>query len=111
VTVTDDQVAALRAYLSARSDVAATDAERQFITLSRTGRLDAVGTLVCGAFAAAARRRFRPTWTSPEIVRFVAGFRSSEPARSSSCSPRSPSPSTHTNLIRCCPRAVRWRTR
>lgn len=77
MTVTDDQVAALRAYLSARSDVAATDAERQFITLSRTGRLDAVGTLVCGAFAAAARRRFRPTWTSPEIVRFVAGFRSS----------------------------------
>jgi hypothetical protein len=32
VAVTDDQVAALRAYLSARADVEATDAERQFLT-------------------------------------------------------------------------------
>lgn len=77
MTVTDDQVAALRAYLAARTDAETTDAQRRFLTLSRTGRLDAVGALVYGAFAAAARRRFSPTWTSADIVRFVADFRSS----------------------------------
>jgi hypothetical protein len=77
MAVTDDQVAALRAYLSARTDVEAADAERQFRTLSRTGRLDEVGALVCGAFAAAARHRFSPTWTTADIVSFVAGFRGS----------------------------------
>jgi hypothetical protein len=87
VAVTDDQVAALRAYLSARADVEATDAERQFLTLSRTGCLDEVGALVCGAFAAAARRRFSPTWTSPEIIRFVADFRSSSPEAAELLSP------------------------
>jgi hypothetical protein len=77
MAVTDDQVAALRAYLRARTDTEASDAERRFLTLSRTGHLDEVGTLVYGAFAAAARRRFSPAWTSADIVRFVAGFRSS----------------------------------
>ena len=77
MAVTDDQVAALRAYLSARTDVEAADAERQFRTLSRTGRLDEVGAMVCGAFAAAARHRFSPTWTTADIVSFVAGFRGS----------------------------------
>ena len=77
MAVTDDQVEALRAYLSARTDTAASDAERQFLALAKTGRLDEIGALVYGAFAAAARRRFSPTWTSPEIVRFVADFRSS----------------------------------
>jgi hypothetical protein len=77
MAVTDDQVAALRTYLCARTDVEATDAERRFLILSRTGRLDEVGALVTGAFAAAARRRFSPTWTSAAIVRFVADFRSS----------------------------------
>ena len=73
MTITDDQVAALRAYLSAHTDAEITDAQRQFLTLSRTGRLDEVGALVYGAFAAAARRRFSPAWTSADIVRFVAG--------------------------------------
>ena len=77
MAITEDQVEALRTYLSARTDTEATDAERRFLTLSRTGRLDEVGTLVYGAFAAAARRRFSPTWTSAEIVRFVADFRAS----------------------------------
>lgn len=77
MAVTDDQVEALRAYLSARTDTEATDAERRFLTLSRTGRLDELGALVFGAFTAAAQRRFSPTWTSADIVRFVAGFRSS----------------------------------
>jgi hypothetical protein len=77
MAVTEDQVAALRAYLRARTDAEASDAERRFLTLSRTGRLDGVGALVCGAFAAAARRRFSPAWTSADIVCFVAGFRGS----------------------------------
>jgi len=77
MAVTDDQAAALRAYLTAHTDIAASDAERRFLTLAKTGRLDEIGALVCGAFAAAVRRRFSPTWTSPELVRFVADFRSS----------------------------------
>ena len=60
MAVTEDQVEALRTYLSARTDTEAADAERRFLTLSRTGRLDEVGTLVYSAFAAAARRRFSP---------------------------------------------------
>jgi hypothetical protein len=77
MAVTDDQVAALRSYLSAGTDAEADDAERQFLTLARAGSLDGVEVLVYGAFAAAARRRFSPTWTSADIVRFVADFRGS----------------------------------
>jgi hypothetical protein len=77
MAITDDQVAALRSYLSAGTDAEADDAERRFLTLARTGSLDGVEILVYGAFAAAARRRFSPTWTSADIVRFVADFRSS----------------------------------
>ncbi len=78
MAITDYQVAAaLRSYLTARTDAEADDAERQFLTLARTGRLDGVEVLAYGTFAAAARRRFSPTWTSADIVRFVADFRSS----------------------------------
>jgi hypothetical protein len=87
VAVTDDQVAALRAWLTARTDTEAGDAVRQFITLARTGRLDEVGALVYGAFAAAARRRFPPTWVSADIVRFVADFRSSSTEAANLVSP------------------------
>jgi hypothetical protein len=83
VAVTDDQVAALRSYLSSGTDAEAEDAERQFLTLARTGRLEGVEVLVYGAFAAAARRRFSPTWTSADVVRFVADFRSSSPEAAS----------------------------
>jgi hypothetical protein len=77
MAVTDDQVAALRAYLIARTDADADDAQHRFLTLARTGHLDEVGALVYGAFTAAARRRFSPAWTSADIVRFVADFRGS----------------------------------
>lgn len=77
MAVTDEAVAALRAYLTARTDEESMDAERGFLTLSRTHHLDVIGTLVYGAFAAAARRAFAPVWTSADIVRFVADFRSS----------------------------------
>jgi len=70
-------VAALRAYLTARTGDGSKDAERGFLTLSQTDHLDGIGDLVYGAFAAAARRRFAPVWTPADIVRFVAGFRGS----------------------------------
>jgi hypothetical protein len=83
MAITDDQVAALRSYLSAGSDAEADDAERRFLTLAKTGRLDGIEVLVYGAFAAAAQRRFFPSWTSADVVRFVADFRSSSPAAAS----------------------------
>jgi hypothetical protein len=80
MAATDDQVEALRAYLAAGchagTDAAASDAECQFLTLSKPDRLDKVGVLVYGIFAAS-RRRFSPTWTSAGIARFAAGFHSS----------------------------------
>jgi hypothetical protein len=79
MAVTGGQVAALRACLTARTEEESQDAERGFLTLSRTAHLDRMGNLVYGAFAAAARRRFAPAWTSAGIVRFVAGFRGSSP--------------------------------
>jgi hypothetical protein len=48
MAVTGDQVAALRAWLRAGTDAEASDAGRQFLTLSRTGRLDEVGVLAGG---------------------------------------------------------------
>ena len=83
MAITDDQVAALHSYLSAGDDAGADDAERRFLTLAKTGRLDGIEVLVYGAFAAAARRRFSPTWRSADIVRFVADFRSSSPEAAS----------------------------
>jgi hypothetical protein len=79
MAITDDQVAALRSYLSASDEAGADDAERRFLMLAKTGRLDGIEVLVYGAFAAAARRRFSPAWTSADVVRFVAEFRSSSP--------------------------------
>lgn len=75
--VTDDQAAALRAYLSARDDADADDAEARFLALAKANRLDEIGALVYCSFAAAARRRFSPAWTSADLVRFVACTRSS----------------------------------
>jgi hypothetical protein len=77
--VTDHQVAALRAYLSARDDAEADDAEARFLVLAKANRLDEVGALVYCSFAAAARRRFAPVWTLADLVRFVADARSSSP--------------------------------
>jgi hypothetical protein len=42
MAVTDDQVAALRAYLTARTDTAAADVERQFLTLEVLGDKQAI---------------------------------------------------------------------
>jgi hypothetical protein len=78
-SVTDDQVAALRAYLTARDDAEADDAEARFLTLAKSNQLDEIGALVYCTFAAAVRRQFSPTWTSADLVRFVADVRASSP--------------------------------
>jgi hypothetical protein len=75
VEVSDDQVAALRAYLSAINDVEADAAEAQFLALAKSNRHQEIGVLVYCSFAAAARRRFSGGWTSADLVRFVADVR------------------------------------
>jgi hypothetical protein len=77
MAVTDQQVEALRAYLSANSEAEAAEAERQFIVLARTGHADGIGELLYAAFVIAARRAFAPTWKSADIIRFVADVRRS----------------------------------
>jgi hypothetical protein len=82
-SVTGDQVAALRAYLTARDDAQADDAEARFLALAKKNQLDEIGALVYCTFAAAVRRRFSPTWISADLVRFVADVRSSSPQAAS----------------------------
>jgi hypothetical protein len=57
MAVTDDQVAALRAYFGAKTDAEASDAARRFLTLSGTGRLDEVGALGLRRLRGLARTR------------------------------------------------------
>jgi hypothetical protein len=85
--VTDDQVAALRAYLTACDDAEADDAEARFLALAKTDQLDEISALVYCTFVAAVRRRFSPTWTSADLVRFVADVRSSSPQAAALISP------------------------
>jgi hypothetical protein len=56
-----------RRRLTTRTDAEADDAERQFLTLARTARLDGGEVLAYGTFAAAARRRFSPDLDVPPI--------------------------------------------
>lgn len=68
--VTDEQVTALRAFL-------AFDPSYQHLVgeLSSSGRVHGFGELVYAAFVTAARRRFSPTWTSAQVVRFAGQLR------------------------------------
>jgi hypothetical protein len=70
VPVTDEQAAALRAFL-------AFDPSYQLLTreLAGSGRMHGFGGLVHAAFVTAVRQRFAPTWTSAQIVRFTARLR------------------------------------
>ncbi len=68
--VTDEQVAALRAFLA--FDPACQDLVGE---LSGSGGVHGFGELVYAAFVTAARRRFSPTWTSAQVVRFAARLR------------------------------------
>jgi hypothetical protein len=103
--VTDDQVVALRAYLSAADDAEADDAEARFLVLAKANRLDEIGALVYCSFAAAVRRRFAPVWTSADLVRFVADAR-----RSSSQAATMISASAAENQLRTVlGKAANWR--
>lgn len=71
MAVTDEEVAALRAYLALEPE----KAERLTRQLIETDRLVGYGELVYAAFATAVRRRFPPTWMIPDVIRFVATAR------------------------------------
>jgi hypothetical protein len=71
MAVSDEQVAALRAFLTLQPD----EAERLTEQLAAVGALDGYGALVYAAFVTAIRRRFSPTWTIPYVIRFVATAR------------------------------------
>jgi hypothetical protein len=75
MAVTDEQVAALRAYLGAKSDAEADEAQQLIQRLGRPGAGNSIAVLVYATFVIAARRKFSPTWTRTEIIRFVAGVR------------------------------------
>jgi hypothetical protein len=68
--VTDEQVTTLRAFLALDPLY-----ERLTRELAASGRWQAFGELVYSAFVTAVRRRFAPTWTSAQIVRFTAQAR------------------------------------
>ena len=68
--VTGEQVAALRAFLAFDPSY-----QRLVGELSSGGRAHGFGELVYAAFVTAARRRFSPTWTSAQVVRFAAQLR------------------------------------
>jgi hypothetical protein len=70
VTVTDQQMATLRAFLDF-------DPEYQRLTrqLAAEGPLHGYGDLVCAAFVSAVWRRFGSAWTSADVIRFTALLR------------------------------------
>lgn len=68
--VTDEQVTALRAFLAFDPSY-----QRLVGELSSGGRVHGFGELVYAAFVTAARRRFSPTWTSAQVVRFGGRMR------------------------------------
>jgi len=68
--VTGEQVTALRAFLAFDPVY-----ERLTRELAASGRWPGFGELVYSAFATAVRRRFAPTWTSAQVVRFTAQVR------------------------------------
>ncbi|HZB32802.1 MAG TPA: hypothetical protein VE465_21770 [Streptosporangiaceae bacterium] len=69
--VTDEQVAALRAYLVDDEE----ESDRLIGYLEQSGGLDGFSALFGSAFFDAVNRRFAPTWSVAEVVRFVATVR------------------------------------
>lgn len=83
MVISDAMVAAMHTYLSglhsgsdADSDATLDDSDRQFLALLKADQIEGLGELLLAAFTVAARRRFSPTWSQAEIIRFVAGVRS-----------------------------------
>jgi hypothetical protein len=70
--VTDEQVAALRSFLAGDDPDKWVNLHKR---LMQSDGLDGYGEFVYAAFVTAARRRFSPTYTRPDIIRFVAGVR------------------------------------
>lgn len=68
--MTDEQVAAVRAYLT-DSD----DCDRLFARLNLGGSYDGTSALFAMAFLEAVNQRFAPTWTVSDVIRFVAHAR------------------------------------
>lgn len=83
MTVTDDQVAALRAQL--RGD--RSEHERLFAGLSKSDS-DGYTILIGAAFVVAAERRFRPNGTAADVIRFVADVRSETPVAAERIDPK-----------------------
>jgi hypothetical protein len=75
MTVTDEQVAALRAYLGVTTDAEDEETQELIQRLSRPGAGGSVPELVYAAFVIAARRKFFPAWTRSDVIRFVAQIR------------------------------------
>lgn len=69
--VSDEHVAALRAYLE--GDLAGY--ERTIGALQRHDDVDGFAVIATTAFVEAVRRRFEPGWKRGDVVRFVAGVR------------------------------------
>jgi hypothetical protein len=69
--VTDQQVAALRAYLAGGSN----ERVRLHEQLLQSDGLNGYGELVHTAFVTAVRRRFAPIYTRSDVIRFVADIR------------------------------------
>jgi hypothetical protein len=82
--VTDDQVAALRAYLALDPG----EAERLNRRLTDTGGEDGYGELIWAAFVIGARQRFAPKWTVPSVVKYVATARARWGADADGIDPR-----------------------
>jgi hypothetical protein len=71
MTVSDLQMILLRAYLDGEDEVASKAREQ----LTVPNALDGLAELVHAAFMIAARRRFSPTWSKAQVIRFVAHVR------------------------------------
>jgi hypothetical protein len=65
VAVTDQQAAALRAFLSAQSEQDAQDAGQMFSQLADSDTAKGTGELIYAAFVVAARCKFAPGGPSP----------------------------------------------
>jgi hypothetical protein len=69
--VSDEHVASLRAFLALEPD----EGMRLTRQLAQTGDVQSYGELIYAAFVTAVRRRFSPSWTVPEVIRFVVTVR------------------------------------
>lgn len=71
MTVPDEQIATLHAFLATDPD----RAEQLTRNLIENGDVTGYGELVHAAFVAAVRRRFSSIWSIPEVIRVVAATR------------------------------------